>query len=88
MPLTTAAEVKPVPKGGGKKQRAAGAARTSVVRAEDPAGREAGGSKKKRVSRSKARRYAEQDEEDRELAMCALGHGRLRDAERSQEKLV
>jgi DNA-binding transcriptional MerR regulator len=31
--------------------------------------------KAKKVSKKKARRYAEQDDEDRELAMAALGHG-------------
>jgi len=32
--------------------------------------------KKKKIDKKKARRYAEQDEEDRELAMQSLGHGK------------
>ena len=32
--------------------------------------------KKKKVDKKKARRYGEQDEDDRELAMLALGHGK------------
>jgi predicted ribosome quality control (RQC) complex YloA/Tae2 family protein len=35
----------------------------------------AGGTRKKKLSKKKARRYADQDDEDRELAMQALGHG-------------
>ena len=35
-----------------------------------------GAKKKKHVDKKKARRYADQDEEDRAQAMIALGHSR------------
>ncbi len=53
-----------------------------------------GPSRKKKVDKKKARRYAEQDDEDRELAMAALGHStkgsklKDRNAKKEQELRV
>jgi hypothetical protein len=44
--------------------------------------------RKKTVSKKKARRYAEQDEEDRELAMLALGHIKLTEQKKEKDKKV
>lgn len=45
-------------------------------------------SKKKHINKKKARRYAEQDENDRELAMLVLGHASSKTGERLVDKEV
>lgn len=47
-----------------------------------------GQSKKKHINKKKARRYAEQDDEDRELAMLVLGHASSKTGERLIDKQV
>jgi hypothetical protein len=45
------------------------------------------GGRKKHINKKKARRYAEQDDEDRELAMLVLGHASAKTGERLGETL-
>jgi hypothetical protein len=71
---------------GAQKGGKGGKGKGKVSDDEQDASQAGAASRKKHVNKKKARRYAEQDDEDRELAMLVLGHASAKTGEKLGDK--